>query len=321
MSRPWRIEFEGAIYHLFSRGVEKRDLFLDDVDRLNFLSILGRMSERFMIDLYAYVLMPNHYHLLIKTHAPNLSRSMQWLGTTYTGHFNRRHGRSGHLFQGRFKSILVENDAYLMQLSCYIHRNPLRAGLVERLAQYRWSSYIAYAYGRAKPEWLDTELLLSPFTQPNKHKAYREKLQAYAVEEKRIWEDVRHGMLLGTEEFLQRIRSTYREAETHMEIPQQRMVARSPAPEVLLSRGAAILNCNMEAFRRASRITKSQKEDRDLLIHLLWAEGKYKNYEIGDLLGLGYSSVSRRASLFRMKLEKDQELRKKYDKIKSLIKM
>ena len=321
MSRPWRIEFGGAFYHVLSRGVEKRDVFRDDVDRLSFLSILGRMSERFMIDLYAYVLMPNHYHLLIQTNAPNLSRSMQWLGTTYTGHFNRRHDRSGHLFQGRFKSILVENEAYLMQLSCYIHRNPVRAGLVERLAEYRWSSYIAYAYERAKPEWLDTELLLSQFTQPNRHKAYREKLQAYAAEEKRVWEDVRHGLLLGTEEFLDRIRSTYRDVETHEEIPQQRMVARSLAPEVLLSKGAEILNCNIEAFRRASRISTSQKEDRDLLIYLLWEEGKYKNYEIGDLLGLGYSSVSRRASLFRSKVEKDQRLKKKYEQIKSLIKM
>jgi len=321
MSRPWRIEFEGAFYHVLLRGVEKRDVFRDDVDRLNFLSILGRMSERFVVDVYAYVLMPNHYHLLIKTNDPNLSRSMQWLGTTYTGHFNRRHSRSGHLFQGRFKSILVENDVYLMQLSCYIHRNPLRAGLVERLADYRWSSYLAYAYGRAQPEWLDTEFLLSQFTHPNKHKAYREKVQAYAEEEKRIWEDVRHGLLLGTEEFIDRIKSTYLEGETHKEIPQQRMVARNLAPEVLLSKMAGILNCDVEAFRRASRISKSQEEDRDLLIYLLWEQGQYKNYEIGDLLGLGYSAVSRRASLFRSKLEKDQRLKKRHEQIKSLIKM
>jgi putative transposase len=321
MSRPWRIEFEGAFYHVLLRGVEKRDVFRDNVDRLNFLSILGRMSERFVVDVYAYVLMPNHYHLLIKTNDPNLSRSMQWLGTTYTGHFNRRHNRSGHLFQGRFKSILVENDAYLIQLSCYIHRNPLRAGLVERLADYRWSSYLAYAYGRAQPEWLDTEFLLSQFTQPNKHKAYREKTQAYAEEEKRIWEDVRHGLLLGTEEFVDRIKATYLEGQTHKEIPQQRMVARNQAPEVLLSKMAEILNCDVEAFRRASRISKLQTEDRDLLIYILWEQGQYKNYEIGDLLGLGYSAVSRRASLFSSKLAHDQELRRKYEQIKSLIKM
>lgn len=123
---------------------------------------------------------------------------MQWLGVTYTRRFNDRHARNGHLFQGRFKSIIVQNDAYLMQLSCYIHRNPLRAKVVNRLANYRWSSYPVYAYGYQSPVWLSTELILSQFTDDDRHKAYREKVQRYANEEKRLWEDFRHGMILGT---------------------------------------------------------------------------------------------------------------------------
>jgi REP element-mobilizing transposase RayT len=102
-----------------------------------FLGTIGRMSERFDNDIFAYVLMDNHYHLLLRTPKANLSRSMQWLGTTYTRRFNLEHFQSGHLFQGRYKSILVENDAYLMQLSYYIHNNPLRAGIVKRLIDYR----------------------------------------------------------------------------------------------------------------------------------------------------------------------------------------
>ena len=98
------------------------------------------MSERFEIDVFAYVLMGNHYHILLRTRRANLKKAMHWFGTTYTQRFNRRHSRSGHLFQGRYKSIIVQNDAYLLQLSYYIHRNPLRAGLVKRLADYRWSS-------------------------------------------------------------------------------------------------------------------------------------------------------------------------------------
>ena len=99
------------------------------------------VASGFEIELFSYVLMSNHYHLLLRTRRANLSRAMHWFAGTYTRRFNNRHGRSGHLFQGRFKSILVENDAYILQLSCYIHRNPLRAGLVKRLADYPWSSY------------------------------------------------------------------------------------------------------------------------------------------------------------------------------------
>lgn len=119
------------------------------------------MSVRFEISIFAYVLMGNHYHLLLRTNKANLSKSMQWLRTTYSRRFNLRHFRSGHLSQGRFKNILVQNDAYFTQLSCYIHRNPLRDGLVDRLADYHWSSYRAYAYSRKPPSWLDTQFILS----------------------------------------------------------------------------------------------------------------------------------------------------------------
>ena len=152
MSRPWRIEYEGALYHLLSRGNEHSDIFVDDKDRGDFLETVREMSQRFDIDIFAYVLMNNHYHILARTRRANLKKSMQWFGTTYTQRFNRRHFRSGHLFQGRYKSIIVQNDAYLLQLSYYIHRNPLRAGIVRRLADYRWSSYKVYAYGRKTPK-------------------------------------------------------------------------------------------------------------------------------------------------------------------------
>ena len=127
MARAWRIAFEGALYHVLSRGNEKRDIFYGDDDRRLFLDTLGDMAQRFEIEVFVYVLMDNHYHLLLRTRRANLSRAMQWLGVTYTNRFNARHSRSGHLFQGRFKNMLVQNDAYLLQLSYYIHRNPLRA--------------------------------------------------------------------------------------------------------------------------------------------------------------------------------------------------
>jgi REP element-mobilizing transposase RayT len=135
-----------------SRGNERRDIFFGDEDRRLFLDTLGDMAQRFEVDVFAYVLMDNHYHLLLRTPRANLSRAMQWLGVTYTNRINARHRRSGHLFQGRLKNMLVQNDAYLLQLSCYIHGNPLRAKMVERSVEYRWSSYRAYAYGQQTAE-------------------------------------------------------------------------------------------------------------------------------------------------------------------------
>ena len=142
--------------------------------------------------------MSNHYHLLIRTRRANLRKAMHWFGTTYTQRFNWRHFRSGHLFQGRYKSIIVQNDAYLLQLSYYIHRNPLRAGVVKRLADFRWSSYKVYAYDRKSPEWLSTKLILSQFEgEQDRHRSYREKVQRYSREEKRLLEDSRHGFIVG----------------------------------------------------------------------------------------------------------------------------
>jgi REP element-mobilizing transposase RayT len=196
MSRAWRIEYEGALYHLLSRGNDGSTIFVDDKDRGRFLDAVGEMSERFNIDIFAYVLMDNHYHLLVRTRRANLKKAMHWFGTTYTQRFNRRHFRSGHLFQGRYKSIIIENDAYLLQLSYYIHRNPLRAGIVKRLAGYRWSSYKVYAYGRKAPKWLSTDLILSQFGDDQDcHRGYRKKVQKYASEEKSLFEDLRHGLI------------------------------------------------------------------------------------------------------------------------------
>ncbi|MGM0454081.1 MAG: transposase [Thermodesulfobacteriota bacterium] len=149
MGRAWRIQYPGAIYHLMSRGNDGQNIFLSEKDRLLFSDTIGEFAERFEIDIFAYLFMPNHYHLLVKTRHPNLKAAMQWLGTTYTRRFNNRNNKRGHLFQGRYRSILVEDETYFIGLSCYIHRNPLRAGIVSRLIDYPWSSYPVYAAGSA----------------------------------------------------------------------------------------------------------------------------------------------------------------------------
>ena len=163
MARPWRIEYDGALYHVFSRGNNQQDIFVTDDDRYLFLDTIGQMSERFDKDIFAYVLMDNHITLSFSA-SYTQSQCIQkyaMVGTTYTRRFNLAHFQIGHLFQGRFKSILVENDAYLMQLSYYIHRNPLRAGIVKRLMDIRWSCYPAYAYNCRDLKRLHKDLIMS----------------------------------------------------------------------------------------------------------------------------------------------------------------
>src|SRR4030042_891859 len=155
MARPLRIDREDTFYHVLNRGNEQRAVFRDAQDCEGFLARLGRCSERFSLAVYAYVLMGNHYHLLVRTREANLSAAIQWLGVSYSTWHNARHRRSGHLFQGRFKSFLIAEDSYLYRLLLYIHRNPLRARLVERLADYPWSNYRDLAFGWGDPARFD----------------------------------------------------------------------------------------------------------------------------------------------------------------------
>ena len=318
MSRPWRIEYEGALYHLMSRGNEGNDIFIDKKDRVNFLDTIGEMSERYDFDIFAYVLMDNHYHLLVRSRLANLKKAMQWFGTTYTQRFNRRHYRSGHLFQGRYKSLIVQNDAYLLQLSYYIHRNPVRAGIVKRLADYRWSSYRVYAYGRKTPEWLSTDLILSQFKgEPDKNKSYREKVQKYAQEEERLIENTRHNLILGTKKFAEKICKKYLPAETDSAIPQQNQLSKDLNVAEFLKKAEKIFNCDVKRFVKAGRLSGPEKDTRDLLLYYIWRAGRLTNDQIGEQFGLSYSAVSHAVKSIKTKLQNDHGLKASFDKLNS----
>ena len=156
MVRPLRIEFPGALYHITDRGNERKAVFRDDADRHRLIQCFKEAVEKFGLKIHAFCLMGNHYHLEIGTPRGNLSKTMQWLKTAYTVYFNKRHRRSGHLFQGRYKAALIEKDKYLMALTRYIHLNPIRAGLVIRAEDYYWSSYKDYI--RQKRKWKSTRV-------------------------------------------------------------------------------------------------------------------------------------------------------------------
>jgi putative transposase len=159
MSRPPRLEFSGAVYHVIARGNEQRDVFRDDSDRELYLCRLARYQSQFRFRLYAYCLMTNHVHLALETGPVPLSRIVLALHGSYAQAFNQRHGRVGHLFQGRYKALLVQKTAYLLALVRYIHENPVKAGLVRQAGAYRWSSDRFYR-GTSAPDWLDPRGLL-----------------------------------------------------------------------------------------------------------------------------------------------------------------
>jgi len=213
MARPIRVEFAGAAYHVTARGNEQRPIFRDDTDRRMWLATVGQACERFGLVVHAYCLMPNHYHLLAQTPRGNLSAAAGWLQTTYTIRFNRRHSRSGHLFQGRYKAHLVDEDTYAAALIVYVHLNPVRprdrhrpvpADRKSALRRYRWSSDGAYAgrvIGRAVEPWLCMDWL-SYFgrTRSAAHRNYRERIDSMFGEPVASpFAGLRGGLVLGGE--------------------------------------------------------------------------------------------------------------------------
>ena len=217
MPRRVRVEFDGAVYHVMARGNERREVFRNDSDRLRLLETLAEMVERFGTRLHAYCLMPNHYHLLVETPRANLSQSLAWLQTTYTVRFNRRHRRSGHLFQGRFQAQLVDAEEYGRWLVRYVHYNPVRPRdrhspiPPERKADleaYRWSSHRVYAGLERPPVWLcDEWLRLWGRTRKEAQREYRLEMAAgFGKPVSSPWDQLRGGLVLGSENLWQRAR-------------------------------------------------------------------------------------------------------------------
>ena len=220
MARPLRIEYPGAVYHVMARGNRKRAIFADDQDRRRWLETLEEACQKTGWRIHAYVLMGKHYHLLLETPEANLSRGMKWLQSTYTSRYNRRHQLVGHLFQGRYKAVVVDGKQgqYFQTVSTYIHLNPARSGLIavgkDKLQRYRWSSYPWYL-SRRVPEWLSRERVLSSLgLAPGQAKGYEAYIQGRVLElgikarRKELeaeWERLRRGWYLGEESFGRRL--------------------------------------------------------------------------------------------------------------------
>lgn len=222
MARPLRIEYPGAFYHVIQRGNERKAIFISEQDRTKFYEYLTALHTRYKVNIHTYCLMNNHYHLILETKNANLTKAMHYLNTSYTVYFNVKRKRAGHLFQGRYKAILVEADAYLHQLSRYIHLNPVRIGLVKDPADYPYSSYKYFISSTKSPDWLNTGFILSLFdSNANKARSLYKKfvLEGIGNETDIIRKNINFGFLLGSPEFVEDIKAGFIEGRQDREIP------------------------------------------------------------------------------------------------------
>jgi len=277
MSRPLRIEYPGAVYHVTSRGNEKKPVFKDDTDRENFLRAIQHVNKRYNWICHAYCLMTNHYHLLIETPDGNLSIGMRQLNGVYTQLFNKWHGRSGHLFQGRFKAILIQKDSHLLEVCRYVVLNPVRAKMIEKPEDYTWSSYLTTA-GKAKPHpCLTTDWVLGQFNmkQGKAEQEYRQFVH-WGIGQKTIWTEVRGQSLLGEDTFMDKLSNRLKKHKDIPEIPRSQRYATRPLLTVLLPEG----------------IVKDQKRLGRRLSEAVERHG-YRQSELALHIGVHYSTISR----------------------------
>lgn len=276
MSRPLRLELAGGLYHVTSRGDGREDIYLSDADRLAWLDVFGQVCKRFNWVCHAWCQMTNHYHLLIETPEAKLSQGMRQLNGVYTQRFNRMHGRVGHVFQGRYKAILVERDSYLLELARYVVLNPPRAGMVRRLESWPWSSYLATCGQTSAPEWLQTDWILAQF---GKQRASAIRKYVEFVHEgarlPSVWTQLQGQIYLGSETFVKKMQSQIGKKLALDEIPRaQRRALTQPLPDF------------------------EQSYPRNEAMARAFLSGQHSMVAIAEHFGVHYSTVSRAVRVY-----------------------
>jgi len=270
MARPLRIEFEGALYHVMARGNARADIFLDDKDRQAFVDNLGRVCRRFDWRIWAWCQMSNHYHLLVETLRPTLSKGMREVNGVYTQGFNVRHGRVGHVLQGRYKAVLVEKDTHLLELSRYIVLNPVQAGMTETAGIWPWSSYRAVMGKAPAPEWLAIDETLHLFhTKRGPARRAFARFVADGINADDPFDQMPRAGFLGSESFIESVLDKFDNRSVSGEIPKKLRPARSLA----------------QIARTAS--------SRDQAITDAFRTGAYTLTEIAQHFGIHQSTASR----------------------------
>ncbi len=314
MARQLRIEYAGAFYHVSSRGNLKEKIFFEDSDRKKFLEILKRTKETFCYLLHAYVLMENHYHLLLETPRGNLSRIMQNINTSYTVYVNNKYNRSGHLLQGRYKSILVEKESYLLELSRYIHLNPVRQGLVDDPVEYEWSSYAAYADKHKIPCLVDIEDTLSYFSfkRGRAIKSYKSFVEDVIKKKLNPFDNLKAGVLLGREKFEQQVRTLLCGKEDDEEIPSLRKL------QVVLTVQEVVDTLTQIYGEDILGKQGSKGEKRKIAIYLSKVMSGDRNKEVGKYFGIKSPAVSKTVKEMEERIEGSLRLQRDINELKRI---
>ena len=289
MARSLRIEYADAHYHVMSRGNERRGIVRDDADREKRLDWLRRTVETYDWRLHAFVLMNNHEHLFVQTPQANLSAGMQFLNGSYTSYFNRRYRRAGHLFQGRYKAQLVEEEGYYLEVSRYVHLNPVRARCVERPQRYRWSSYPGYHDLRRTVAWVTYGKVLGEFARDRKkaRAAYRRFVSAGVAQKPASpFSQAFRGVIVGSEKFLDRVREMLCDREADAAVPELEQLRSKPSLEAIQQAVAEEFGVDGSDWAKGRR---SDNASRAIVAYLARRCFGHRSKDVAA--ALGYSSA------------------------------
>jgi REP element-mobilizing transposase RayT len=300
-----------------SRGNERKEIFREDSDRQKFLGILADYHDRFGILIHSYVLLDNHYHLILETPFGNLVKIMHGINSRYTGYFNRKYQRVGHLFQGRYGAILVDKDAYLLVLSRYVHLNPIKAGITDNLERYSWSSYLGFIQSRKKVPWMEYDGVLYQFG--NNQDLCRKKYKEYVYQGLRGKEKLKLGeRILGPKEFIEKIQNFIKVKPIDQEIPGWKHLKKQVNPDEILKAVAGFWKMKEKEVTIGGQRNHTA---RKIAIYLIKRYCGLSNQEIGKFFGgLHYSAISQASARFSKVIERDKGLNNLIQQIRVYIK-
>jgi len=305
MGRPLRIEFDGAFYHVTSRGDERKEIFNTISDRLRFLEYLSSATTRYGAVIHCFCMMGNHYHLFLQTPHGNLSQIMRHINGAYTIYYNVKRNHTGHLFQGRYKAIVVEADQYALELSRYVHLNPVRAGIVDAPEDYRWSSYSSYIGIHQRPPWLDISFIMAMFgadlsVGQQRYRAFVEDL--IGKEYDSPLEHTVASTILGGADFVQDIVADHLgPGIEHPDVPALRALNRRFAVENIIA--------------KAHELVDEPKLAREVALHICHRYSGETLKNIGVHFGFGDSAVVKVSTRLEVRFNSEKALREKVKEV------
>ncbi len=319
MSRPLRIQYPNAWYHVMNRGRRGEAVFQSKDDYQRFVDILHEAIELFSLRISAYCLMTNHYHLLVQTPDANLSRCMRHINGVYTQRFNAQYEYDGPLFRGRYKAILVGEDSYLLQLVRYIHKNPLRAGIVDTLELYEWSSHRGYLSKAKRCNWLHKQFILSMFAKNSKHRLQRYRSFMAEDEDETFLNRMdlkRLPAVLGDNNFINTIKEKFFEQKRHIEVPESKRLA--PDTNDIIKAVCDLYGMEKAQLHAAKRGTVN--EARNMAIYLLRYLRGDSLTTIGKVFDIqSYSTVSTIIERFKVRMQTERKLIRKVEETRKAL--